>query len=135
MWAKIVALWNNIPANTQKWIKGAEVAVATAIITAFVAAPASDFTTKKGIAEFAAGVATAVYGALRLYLTQSPVAMLVKKTTVSETRQVGEVSHTKETVQTVTQGGTAWPTVTVVGPNDPHKTTGDVVVDSVIPTK
>jgi hypothetical protein len=111
-WLKVVALWAKIPAKYQQWLKGAEVAVATAVVAAFVAAPASDFATKKGIAEFAAGVASAAYAALRLYLSQSPITALVKKTT-RETQTVGDVSHTLETDITTVGGAGVVPSVVV----------------------
>jgi hypothetical protein len=105
MIAKLVAFWNGLPDKTKQWLKGAEVAVATAVVTSYVAAPASDFHSKKGIAEFSAGVGAAAYGALRLYMAQSPIPVLVKQTEQSETTTVGDVSKTTSTIETVTQGG------------------------------
>lgn len=113
LWLKLIALWDKIPTKTQTWIKGAEVAIVTAVVAYSVAVPAADLTTRKGIAEFATGVLGAAYGALRLYLAQSPVTALVKRTT-KETDTVGEVSHILE-ISTTTQGGP-----TTVSPNDPH---------------
>ena len=94
---KFIAFWNALPPKTQQWIKGAEVAIVTAIVAACIGAPASDFTTKKGIAEFASGVLAAAYGALRLYLTQPIPVGIEQKTTDSETKAVGDVSVTKST--------------------------------------
>lgn len=114
MWTKIVAVWDKIPVKYQQWIKGAEAAVATAVIAAFVAAPVSNFHTKEGIAEFAAGVGTAAYAALRLYLTQSPIPVLVKKTEVSVTNSIGEVAvKTTNTTSIVSGGPTLKPTAEV----------------------
>lgn len=90
-----IAMWQKIPVNVRQWIKGAEVAVVTALVSGFVAAPASDFTTKKGIMEFVAGVGATAYGALRLYMTQSPVQNVIKEDVVSSVKtQVGAVSQT-----------------------------------------
>lgn len=103
--AKLKDIWSKLPPKVQQWIKGAEVAVATAVVSAFVATPASDFTTKKGIAEFVAGVGASAYAALRLYMTQSPITVLVKKTAVTKTDAIGELSKSTTVSQTITSGG------------------------------
>jgi hypothetical protein len=103
---KLIAFWNNLPPNTKQWLRGAEIAVVTGVVASFVAAPATDFSSAKGVTEFAAGVATAAYGALRLYMTQSPITALVTTKTASETVAVGAVSQTVSSTETVTQGGT-----------------------------
>lgn len=84
LFQKLQALWIKTPLPVRRWIKGAEVAVVTAVVTAFVGAPAADFTTGEGITKFAAGVAAAAYGGLRLYLAQSPLATVVRESVVTE---------------------------------------------------
>lgn len=80
MWKKIEAVWLALPPRLRVWLKGAEVAVVTAVVASCVAAPVADFRTKKGISEFAAGVLAAAYGALRLYVAQSPLPVAAKVT-------------------------------------------------------
>lgn len=105
MWTKIVEFWDKVPAKWRQWIKGAEVSVATAVVAAFVAAPAANFHTKQGVLEFAAGVGAAAYAALRLYLTQSPIPVLVKKTEVTVNNSVGAVTTKTTNTTTITSGG------------------------------
>lgn len=78
MWKKIEAVWLALPPRLRVWLKGAEVAVVTAVLASCVAAPVADFRTKKGVSEFAAGVLAAAYGALRLYVAQSPLPVAAK---------------------------------------------------------
>lgn len=80
MWNKIMAVWEALPPKLRAWLKGAEVAVVTAVVASCVAAPVADLHTKRGISEFAAGVFAAAYGALRLYVAQSPLPVAAKVT-------------------------------------------------------
>lgn len=103
--AKVVAFWKSLPPKVQQWLKGAETAVITGLVAYLATYRAADFTTKQGIAEFAAGIGAAMYAALRLYMTQSPIPMLVKKTTSSQTDSIGEVSSTTAKSETIVSGG------------------------------
>jgi hypothetical protein len=73
------------------WLKGAEMAVAGAVASVVLQSITAGFpTTKAGWWKFATIVAGSAYGALRLYMTQSPIqdVLVVKKTT--ETLQQGD---------------------------------------------
>lgn len=104
----LIAKWNALPAPLRKWLRGAEVAVITAVVASCVGAPMADFHSKAGIAKFVAGVGATAYGALRLYLAQSPVQQVI-----------AEVQQTSEkTVETPagTTTETATKTTTIAGP-------------------
>jgi hypothetical protein len=105
----ILAQWNALPAPARKWLRGAEVAVTTAVIATCAIAPLTDFHTKAGIAKFAGAVAASAYTALRLYLAQSPVQQMIAE--VQETTE-----KTTETPAGVTTTETANKTTTLSGP-------------------
>ncbi len=116
--AKVKALWASLPPRTQQWLKGAEAAVVTAVVASFVAAPASNLTTKKGVLEFVAGVGSAAYGALRLYMAQQPITNALVKKTSTETVTVGDVSSTTSTSTETVQSAAP---VSSPNANNPHK--------------
>lgn len=54
------------------WFKGAEMAVGGAVVGALLESPMADFHSKAGWVKFAGIVGASAYGALRLYMAQSP---------------------------------------------------------------
>lgn len=108
----ILTLWRRIPPPVQQWLRGAEVAVVTAIVSAFAIAPLTDFTTKTGIAKFVAGIGGAGYAAFRLYVTQSPVQNVVKQVVTTEHATVDDISMSTSKSETTT--GVAPTTITNV---------------------
>ena len=96
----IVAMWNKIPQPVQRWLKGAEVAVVTGVVSALFAAPAADFTTKSGIAKYAATIGAVAAGCLRLYLAQSPIQNVISEVKTSETLKAGAVTLEHSTSET-----------------------------------
>jgi hypothetical protein len=99
---KVIDFWQSLPPSIQRWLKGAEVAVGTAIIVGCTGVPFSDFTTKHGILKFLASVAVLAYGGLRLYLAQSPLPTLIKQTVESQTLTIGDISKTTTSTETTT---------------------------------
>lgn len=99
----IVTTWNKIPAPMQRWIKGAEVAVLTGVVTAIVTAPAADFSSKTSITKFAAYIAVAAGGCMRLYMAQSPLQNVIKQVSAEKTVSAGGVS-VKQTLSETTSG-------------------------------
>lgn len=106
LWTSILALWNKLTPKQRQWLKGAEAAVTAAVIAACVAIPASDLHTASGIGKCIAGVAASAYGALRLYITQSPVPVTTKHVVETETQSVGDVSVSTSKSETTISGGT-----------------------------
>lgn len=104
---KILAVWASIPPKTKQWLKGAEAAFVTAVVAAFIAAPATDLHTTRGIAEFVAGIGSAGYAALRLYMTQNPLPVTVQEKTSTQTLSVGDLSKTTSTTEVTTSGPAA----------------------------
>lgn len=86
----IIAYWQRIPAPVRVWLKGLEVFVLTGVVSALLAAPFADFTTKAGIAKFV-GIAVASAGAcVRLYLIQSPVQNVIQETVLASKSASGQ---------------------------------------------
>jgi hypothetical protein len=91
-------LWAKVPPTVKAWLKGAEVAILTAVVTAAMAFPAADFTTKARIWKFIGICAASAGGALRLYLSQSPIQSVVSETlAVKQTATETTVDATKIT--------------------------------------
>ncbi len=79
--AKLVALWNRIPAPWQVWLRGLEVFVLTGAGTAATAAlSGGNFTTRAGIFKYIAAVGGSALVCVRLYLAKSPVQTLLVQT-------------------------------------------------------
>lgn len=99
MKAYLLGVWNRIPEKLRTWIKGLEVAIVTGVISGLVTLPTADFSTKAGIAKFAATIATVAGGCLRLYLIQSPIqnVLLQVKTTDTLSTPTGTAEVVKET--------------------------------------
>lgn len=76
----LVEGWAEMPPKWKVWIKGAEVTVFSALITALLSSQA-DFSTTAGIAKFVSELVTVAYGALRLYLTRSPIPVAAVEVT------------------------------------------------------
>ena len=99
----LIAMWGHIPSPVQKWIKGAEVAVVSAVVGGFVLLPVSDLTTKTGVFKFVGGIVSLAYGGLRLYITQSPVQNVIKEVVTEQTAKVGDVELTSSSSETTTK--------------------------------
>lgn len=97
----ITSQWSKVPAPMKAWLKGAEVAVVGAVMAACIGIPATDFTDKTSIVKLAGGIAAAAYGALRLYMTQSPLQNVLQQTASSETLTAGGVTLEKKTTETI----------------------------------
>lgn len=105
----IIAKWNALPAPVRKWLRGAEVAVTGAIFATCAVAPLTDFHSKVAITKFVGAIGASAYGALRLYLAQSPVQQVIAE--VQETSE--KKTETPAGVKTVE---TATKTTTLSGP-------------------
>jgi hypothetical protein len=103
---KMVAdAWKKIPVPLQNWLHGLEVVVVSSVIAAGIGAPATNWHSKESIAKFAAGVGAAAYGALRLYIAQSPVQNVLKQ--VEQTDRLSTGGVTLEQTKTETLSGPA----------------------------
>lgn len=98
----IIDLWNKIPAKLQTWLKGLEVAVVSGVISALLAAPSADFSTKAGWAKFLATVGAVIGGCVRLYLTQSPLQNVITATEKKSVVTDGNVAVTTTETNVVT---------------------------------
>lgn len=98
---KINQLWQQVPPKVKQWLKGLEVAVVTGCVTVILSAPFADFTTKSGIAKFAAAIIATAGGCVRLYLSQSPIQTVIKETVTA--KQVTQDSTTSVTAEKVSQ--------------------------------
>lgn len=103
LWNGVLAWWVKLPEPVKKWAKGLEVAVVAALFTAFASAPIANLTTRTGWAEFIGGTVAAAYGAVRLYMMQSPISMVIKQVETSKTVSVGDITQTDTTKETLTQ--------------------------------
>lgn len=99
--AWIALQWSKVPPPLKAWLKGAEVAVVGAVTAACIGVPATDFTNKESIAKLAAGVGAAAYGAIRLYMAQSPIQNVLQQTASSEKLTAGGLTLEKKTTETI----------------------------------
>lgn len=106
LWTSILALWSKLTPKQQKWLKGAEAAVVAAVVASCVAIPAADLHTASGIGKCVGGVLATAYGALRLYIAQSPVPVTTRHVVETETQSVGDVSVSTSKSETTISGGT-----------------------------
>ncbi len=139
LWNGVLSWWANLPQPVKTWLKGAETAVVAALFAAFTAGNIADLHTRKGWCEFIGGTLAAGYGALRLYMMQSPISTVIKQVETSKTVSVGDVTQTDTTKETLTQQAapavesvvvdakTAPPTITNEAP------TGTLIVANVTP--
>jgi hypothetical protein len=77
MFVTMAAAWNRLPAKVRGWLQGLEVAVAIGTVSAVLALPAADLTTRAGVLKFAATVLGAAGVCVRLYLRKSPLQDLL----------------------------------------------------------
>jgi hypothetical protein len=99
---KVLAFWAGLPAPVKSWLKGLEVFVLTGVVTAALAFPEADFSSKTGIAKFAGTILAAAGACVRLYLTQSPVQKVIAE--VEASRTVSPAGTVKTTVsETITK--------------------------------
>ena len=124
MLTKLSVWWTNLPQPVKTWLKGAETAVVAALFAAFTAGNIADLHTRKGWAEFVGGTLAAGYGALRLYMMQSPISTVIKQVETTSISQVGNVTQTDTVKETLTQQQA--PTVEVV-PVEVKTTTTPIV--------
>lgn len=103
----IIAQWNALPAPVRKWLRGAEVTVVGAVFATCAVAPLTDFHSKEAIAKFVGAILASAYGALRLYLAQSPVQQVIAEVQqTSEKTTETPAGTTKETeTKTTTVAG------------------------------
>lgn len=106
IWTNILAAWGRLTPRQQQWLKGAEAAVVAAVVASCVAIPAADLHTASGIGKCVAGIAATAYGALRLYIAQSPVPVTTRHVVEAETQSVGDVSVSTSRSETTISGGT-----------------------------
>lgn len=101
----IINLWNKVPPQLQKWLKGLEVAIATGVVSALVAAPSADFRSKAGWASFLGKIALAAATCTRLYMAQSPIQNVLvasEKTTEKTTSDTGATTLKTTTTDVIT---------------------------------
>lgn len=93
---KVLAFWAGLPAPVKAWLKGLEVFVLSGVVTAAMAFPSADFSSKEGVLKFAGTIVAAAGGCVRLYLIQSPVQKVVAE--VQASRTVSAAGAVKDTV-------------------------------------
>lgn len=94
---KIIIYWQKLPAPVRTWLKGLEVAVVTGVVTAAATLPFADFSSKAGIAKYAASIAAVAGGCVRLYLTQSPIQTVIQQLELQKTTAQGTEILTAKT--------------------------------------
>jgi hypothetical protein len=99
----IMKQWNAIPKPVQTWLKGLEVAILTGTVSALIAFPASDLTTKAGVVKFVGIVAAAAGACVRLYLKQSPIQNVVEEIAASRTVTVDGLAVKDSVSEKITQ--------------------------------
>jgi hypothetical protein len=100
----IKSLWSKIPAGVQKWLKGAEVAIVSGVVSSLVAGPNADFSTKAGWTKFILTEVGVMGGCLRLYMAQSPLQNVLTATETKSEITDGDVT-VKTTQTNVVTGG------------------------------